>query len=76
MKKIFGNPNWVQKQSFHHFLKVAPSVLLDIAQDWDNAYHLAELKPQKKKKREGAQIGTEMIFFYSNVVERPLKLTC
>ena len=63
MKKIFGNPNWVQKYSFCHFLKVAPSVFLDIAQDWDNAYHLAELKPQKTKKQKVAQIGTEMIFF-------------
>ena len=75
MKKNSGPLNWVQNQSFCHFLKVASLVFLDIAQDCILGQCLTSSRAETLKKNCGPSWGRNDLF-YSNVVERPLKLAC
>ena len=78
MKKLSGFQNWIRNQGFCHFLKVTLLVFLDIAQDCSLGQCVTSIraKPLKKKKKEYGPNWSRNDMFYSNVVERPLKLAC
>ena len=78
MTKNLGAPNWVRSYSFCHFLEVASLVFLDIAQDYSLGQYLTSSRAEtsKKKKKICAPNWDRNDLFYSNVVDRPLKLAC
>ena len=76
-----GKIHWLQNYGFCHFLKVPLLVFLDIAQNCSLGHCLtarraetSKKKKKKKKKKDPNWAGKDL--FYSNVVERPLKLAC
>ena len=63
MKKILRAANWARNYGVCPFLKVAPLVFLDIAQDRSLGQCLTTSRVETlKKKNIAAQIGAEMIF--------------
>ena len=70
-----GGANGVRNWGFYHFLKVSLLVFLDIAQDCSFRQCLTSSRAEISKKICGPNWGQNGLF-YSNVVERPLKLRC
>ena len=44
-----GGQNWIQKLGFHHFLKFASLVFLDIAQDFSLRQYLTSSRAETSK---------------------------
>ena len=69
-KKKKGGPKLGLKLSFSHFLKVASLVFLDIAQGCSLGQCVTSSRAETSEK----YVGGRNDLFYSDVVERPLKL--
>ena len=76
-EKSFGVPSWVPNQGFCHFPKVASLVFFDIAQDCCLGLCLTSRRAETplQKMFYGPNRDQNDVF-YSNVIERPLKLPC